>query len=201
MNEGVPEAQDEDDEAIPTGAAQILAGIVTVVVLGGILIGALTWWSARDTEPVPCAEDATHLVDREAGLCLTIPQDWVKVEDTEFAEDADFSMFAEADSGNAWVRTGPVPDEIAGSDAEDAAREIIALLTGVSPDASVVQVENETVEGRERATIEQDSDIFWYQVTVVDLDGRLAMAVGSTFGGEDGLIEEVNQIHESLSIA
>jgi hypothetical protein len=199
MNEGVPETQ--DDEPIPTGAAQIWAGIVTVVVLGGILVGTLIWWSPWDTKPIPCVEDATHLVDHEAGLCLTIPQDWVQADVSELAEDADFSMVVESDSGNARVGTGPVLDELAGTDAEGAARETIALLAGVSPDAPGMQVETETVDGRERVTVEYAIDVAWYQVTVVDLEGGSAMAAGATFSGEDGLIEQIKQVHDSLSIA
>ncbi|GAA2168052.1 hypothetical protein [Glycomyces lechevalierae] len=56
-----------------------------------------------------------------------------------------------------------------------------------------MQAENETVEGRERAAIEHDGCFQWLLSTLT--------AIGLTFNGEDGLIEQIKQVYDSLSIA
>lgn len=182
-------------------AAQIWSGLIAALAIGGVFAGTLIWWSPWKAAPAPaCAEDATHLVDREVGLCFSIPADWVRVEGDEL-DGSDYTSVVQSDSGHVWVAAGPIPDAMTATDTEEAARQMMAFLTDVSPDAPGIRVESGSVEGRESTIAEFDTTIVWFRVVVVDVDGSLAMIVGNTLNGEDVLKAQVEEVTSSLSIA
>ncbi|MDA1362706.1 hypothetical protein O1R50_24005 [Glycomyces luteolus] len=201
MSDTPSPAQPSEDAATVSRAAQIWSGLIAALAIGGVLAGALIWWSPWKAAPAPaCAEDAAHLVDREVGLCFSIPADWVQVENAEL-EGSDYTSVVQSDSGHVWVAAGPIPDAMTATDTEDAARQMMAFLTDVSPDAPGIRVESGSVEGLESTIAEFDTTIAWFRVVVVDVDGSLAMMVGNTFNGEDALKAQVEEVISSLSIA
>jgi predicted Zn-dependent protease len=176
-------------------AARIWTGIVAVLAVGSILAATLIWWRPWEVEEPPCVEDATHLVDHESGVCLVIPFGWVRVDDAEFA-DTEFTSIVESGSGNAWVGIGPVAEEMTASPKE-AAMELLG------PDAGDlgIQVNSATVDGQEAAMAEGEVEVMWLHLTVIDVDGTLIRVFGTTFSGEQGLIEEIKLVRDSLSVA
>jgi hypothetical protein len=176
-------------------AARIWTGIVAVLAVGSILAATLIWWRPWEVEEPPCVEDATHLVDHESGVCLVIPFGWVRVDDAEFA-DTEFTSIVESESGNAWVGIGPVAEEMTASPKE-AAMELLG------PDAGDlgIQVNSATVDGQEAAMAEGEVEVMWLHLTVIDVDGTLIRVFGTTFSGEQGLIEEIKLVRDSLSVA
>jgi predicted Zn-dependent protease len=177
-------------------AAKIWTGIVAVLAVGSVLAATLIWWSPWEAEEPPCVEDATRFVDDESGICLSIPFGWVRVDDAELA-DTEFTSLVEHESGNAWVGIGPVAEEMAAMSPEEAAGEIFGREAG-NPG---IQVDRVTVEGREAATAEAEIEVMWFQLTVIDADGTLIEVFGTTFSGEEGLIEQIKLVHGSLSVA
>ncbi|WP_112136064.1 hypothetical protein [Glycomyces dulcitolivorans] len=203
MDENVPSLDEpiEDAATERSRTSKVWVGLIAVLIVGGVLGGAQIWWSPWGAPAGPaCAEDATHMGDHETSLCFSIPTDWVQVEGAKL-DGSDYTSIVESDSGNAWVAVEPVPDAVTATETEDAARQMIATLVEVSPDAQGIRIESGPVEGQESTTAEFETTIVWFRVVVVDVDGSLVMMVGSTYTGEDGLREQVEQIQDSLSIA
>ncbi|WP_155830430.1 hypothetical protein [Glycomyces tenuis] len=190
--------------AKPRPAARARTVVIAALVVCAVLVGGLFWWSPWSSEESSssspaCVEDTTHFADPETGLCFGIPADWGRISDAELGESG-FTLVVEADSGNAWAGTRPVPEDISATDAEDAARKMVAMLADVGPDAPM-QVESGSVDGHDSSIVEYETAVSWFRAVAVDVDGEIVLMIGSTLNGEDGLIEQVEQIHGSLSIA
>ncbi len=188
--------------AAPRRAARARIALIASLVAVAVLVGALLWWSpwqSEESAAAACPEDATHFADQETGLCFGIPEDWVRVDEAELGE-SDYTLVVESDSGNAWAGTRPVPQELSATDPEDAARKMISVLAEVGADAPM-QIDTGSLDGHDSAVVELKTVAIWYQVIAVEVDGDIVMMLGSTFSGEDGLIEQVEQVHDSLSLA
>lgn len=186
---------DSDREELGRGA-RIWTGIVAVLAVGSILAATLIWWSPWEVEESPCIEDATRLVDDESGVCFSIPVGWVRVDDAEVA-DTEFTSIVESESGNAWVGIGTVAEEMAAMSPESVAMEHLEQQSG---DLGI-QVDAVTVDGREAAVAEGEIDVMWFHLTVIDVDGTLCQVFGTTFSGEQGLIEQIKLVRDSLGVA
>lgn len=198
--------REDEPKRRPFGLKRLVAFAIAPMVLAAV--GLLWWqpWSGPDS----CVVDDKHVIDEEAGLCFAIPDGWERTEAAAEApayttalrpSDAESSASVLAGRLDAVFTDGRLPDEEPLAVAE-------YLVAGPADlQAATIESTSEPLEigGHEAAVaasrIEQaEGSSLYLQATVVDIDGELAVVIGSALGEDDDLVDAVEAVHDSISI-
>ncbi|WP_199044047.1 hypothetical protein [Glycomyces salinus] len=184
------------------------AAALVVVSVTAVLI----WWQARDSDSLAatgtdCVEDPNRIVDDEAGLGYCIPRDWVQVSEEDMAGEiyAINSSAAEAPGTSEWGVSGWVRFSVVGAnvDALSNAEMMVAAFTGADLDSPSIVVEDGVIDGHAATTFSNShaDGSSWMMMTVIEFDDRWVEVWGEVVGDDPHLIEQLESIRESITVA
>lgn len=209
MNETEPPG-----EAIPlpasnrrSSAKRKWAVLVAVVVVAGLVAAAFVWrpWAqddAAEAEGTDCLEDATHIIDDEAGLCYLIPDDWAKVT-PEIAEEwglEHYESTVHAPRFAASVIVSAAPYSKSEIDAEEAARVRVAGFLGLDYESPSIEWVAGAVDGHDSAIAIAGLESIWYMVTTIEDGDSMIVMSGTVVNSDPALIDQVKSIHSSVRL-
>ncbi|THV41938.1 hypothetical protein [Glycomyces buryatensis] len=169
-----------------------IAAALVVVAVAVVLV----WSQIRDAE-------TTHVIDDEAGLSYSIPQDWVQLSEAEMTVDSGYAMYssiAEA-PGNAWVRF-----RVAGADSHEDAlsftKALVADFTGGDLDSPSIVEEDSVIDGHAATTFSDSDDegLVWMSM-LIEFDDRWVEVWGAADSDDPHFVEQLESIFESIRIS
>ncbi|MFC3493898.1 hypothetical protein [Glycomyces rhizosphaerae] len=173
-----------------------------------MIAAASVWspWSEDDAEAeaeaTDCVEDATHLIDDEAGVCYIIPDDWALVT-PEVAEEhglENYESTVHAPRFAATVMTTAHPYSQSETDAEESARSFVSGITGVDYDSPSVEWVTGAVDGHDSAIAIAQLESIWFMVTTIEDGDKMIKMLGTVVSGEQELIAQVQSIQSSVRL-